>query len=54
MKIVRLIPLACLLALLAACGGNTLTGPDASRTGDPATTNAGPEAAGNGTMGSGG
>lgn len=28
MKIVRLIPLACLLSLLAACGTGTITGPD--------------------------
>ena len=31
MKIVRLIPLACLLSLLAACGADTITGPDARR-----------------------
>ena len=29
MKIVRLISLACLVSLLAACGSETITGPDA-------------------------
>lgn len=54
MKIVRLIPLACLLCLLAACGSDTITGPDPRAGGPSSTTNTGPEAAGNGTMGSGG
>jgi hypothetical protein len=31
MKIVRLLSLACVLALLAACGTESITGPDAER-----------------------
>lgn len=54
MKIVRLIPLACLLSLLAACGNDTVTGPDPRDAVPAATSNTGPETAGNGTMGSGG
>ena len=29
MKIVRILPLACLVCLLSACGSGTVTGPDA-------------------------
>lgn len=36
MKIVRLISLASLAALLSACGGDTLTGPDAPPAAEPA------------------
>ena len=31
MKIVRLLSITCILSLLAACGSNTVTGPDAER-----------------------
>jgi len=29
MKIVRILPLACLVCLLSACGSDSITGPDA-------------------------
>ena len=47
MKIVRLLSLACVLSLLAACTGGSVTGPDAA----PASANLQKE--GNGALGSG-
>ncbi len=35
MKIVRLIPLACLVSLLAACGADSVTGPDTRPAAEP-------------------
>jgi hypothetical protein len=50
MKIVRTIPLACLVLVLSACGSGSITGPDAAaRPAPPANVQDGV-----GTMGSGG
>jgi hypothetical protein len=50
MKIVRTLPLACLVFLLSACGSDSITGPEAERLAPPASV----QELGNGTMGSGG
>lgn len=49
MKIVRILPLACLAFLLSACGSDSVTGPDTDRPTPPPNIQAGV-----GTMGSGG
>jgi hypothetical protein len=49
MKIVRTLPLACLVILLSACGSDSITGPDAARAAPPVNVQDGV-----GTMGSGG
>ncbi|HEX8455417.1 MAG TPA: hypothetical protein VF647_25280 [Longimicrobium sp.] len=50
MKIVRILPLACLICLLTACGSDSITGPDVDSVAPPAKA----QELGNGTMGSGG
>ncbi|HEY0151219.1 MAG TPA: hypothetical protein VGB92_04415 [Longimicrobium sp.] len=50
MKIVRILPLACIICLLSACGSDSITAPDADRVAPPAKV----QELGNGTMGSGG
>lgn len=47
MKIVRLLSVVCVLSLLAACGSQSITGPDSAEASHS-------EQPGNGTIGSGG